>query len=146
MSQALQQGIGTSNDLVAAYAWLKLFSETSTGSIIGRVQMNNLALKMETVDLERAQSLFARFKAGNWQPPVMRTISAGDSGLKLSGITIGAKISLAVINGETLSEGESTTIRLPAGTLKAKCLKIEKDSVLISIEGEDQPRILRLSH
>jgi hypothetical protein len=30
-------------------------------------------------------------------------------------------------------------------TLNIKCLKIEKDSVLVSIEGEDQPRKLRLN-
>jgi hypothetical protein len=146
MSQALLQGIGTTNNPVAAYAWLKLYSETSEGGITGRVQMNYLALKMTTDDLERAQNLATQFKSGHYEFPVVQLISEGDSRLKLSGITISARMSLAVINGKTLSEGESTSIKLKAGNLSVKCLKIERNSVLVSIEGEDQPRILRLSH
>jgi hypothetical protein len=30
------------------------------------------------------------------------------------------------------------------GTLTIKCLKIEKNSVLITVEGEDTPRLLHL--
>ena len=37
----------------------------------------------------------------------------------------------------------TVTLRKP-GTLKIKCLKIETESVLITVEGEDAPRLLRL--
>jgi len=50
----------------------------------------------------------------------------------------------AVINGKTLSEGESASVPFKSGTLAIKCLKIEKDSVLISLDGEDAPRLLRV--
>ena len=50
---------------------------------------------------------------------------------------------VAVVNGKTLSEGESATISVKPGTLKIKCLKIETDSVLITVEGEEAPRLLR---
>jgi len=144
MAKALRRGLGTSTNLVEAYAWLKLFSETSAGSIVGRVEMNELALKLNTSALHQAQNLAAQLKAGNWQPPVTRAIPEGDSRLKLNGITFGSKIPLAVINGKTLSEGESTKIPVKPGTLNIKCLKIEKDSVLIAIEGENTPRLLPL--
>jgi hypothetical protein len=57
-------------------------------------------------------------------------------------------MALAVINGRSLGEGESAKISLKPGTLtpNIKCLKIERDSVAISVEGEDQPRVVRLSH
>jgi hypothetical protein len=53
-------------------------------------------------------------------------------------------MALAVINGKTLSEGESASVSVKPGTLAIKCLKIEKDSVLISVEGEDTRRLLHL--
>ena len=43
-----------------------------------------------------------------------------------------------------MSEGESTTIPLKPATLGIKCLKIETNSVLVLVEGESQPRLLRM--
>jgi hypothetical protein len=82
----------------------------------------------------------------NGRLPVTRVVPDGNSHLGLSGIAFGMKNRLAVINGETPSPGESATIQLKPGTPTLKCLKIEKSSVLISTDGEDQPRILRLEH
>jgi hypothetical protein len=93
MSRALREALGTSTDFVAAYAWLELFSETSAGGIVGRVEMNNLALKMSTADLERARQLFSHFKTGRWQFPTLRVIPEGDSRLKLNGVIVGVKFS-----------------------------------------------------
>jgi Sel1 repeat len=144
MAKALRQGLGTGTNLVEAYAWLKLFSETSAGSIVGRVEMNELALKMDTSALQRAQDLAAQFKAGKWQVPITLVIPEGDTRLKLNGITFAASNALAIINGKTLSEGESAVITLKTGKAKIKCLKIEKDSVMIAVEGESEPRRLQL--
>jgi hypothetical protein len=49
-----------------------------------------------------------------------------------------------VINGKTFSEAESATVSTKDGTLTVKCLKIEKDSVHIAVEGEGASRLLRL--
>ena len=106
--------------------------------------MNELALQLDTGALQQAQRLAAQFKAGHWQAPLIRAIPEGDARLKLGGITFGGRIPLAVINGKTLSEGESATVSVTPGTLTIKCLKIEKESVLISVEGEDAPRFLHL--
>ena len=144
MARALRQGLGASTNLVAAYAWFSLFANTTPGSIVGRVQMNDLALQLDTRSIQQAQSLAAQFKAGNWQAPVPRAIPEGDTRLKLGGITFGGKTPLAVINGKTLSEGESATLSAKPGTLTIKCLKIEKESVLIAVDGEDTPRLLHL--
>jgi hypothetical protein len=50
-------------------------------------------------------------------------------------VALGWKRSLALINGKTLSEGESAAVSVKPGTLTIKCLKIEKESVLITVEG-----------
>ena len=106
--------------------------------------MNELALKLDTASLQSAENLFMEFKAGKWKAPITRAIPDGDARLKLNGITFGVRTPLAVINGKTLTEGESVTVAVKPGSLKIKCLKIGKDSALVAIEGEDEPRILRL--
>ena len=144
MGKALRSGLGTGTNLIESYAWLKLFSETTPGSVVGRVEMNELALKLSKADLQRAQNLFVQFKSGSWHAPIARTIPDGDSRLKLNGITFGGAVPLAVINGKTLGEGDIAKIPVKPITLKIRCLKIEKESVLIEVEGEDQPRRLSL--
>jgi hypothetical protein len=144
MVKGLREGLGTSTNLVEAYAWLMLYADTSGGSIVGRVQMNELVLKLDSAALERAQRLAAEFKAGNWRAPITRVIPENDPRLKLDGITVGTKQAVALINGKVLSEGESAVVSIKPGTLTIKCLKIEKDSALISVEGEDAPRLLHL--
>jgi len=144
MGKALRHGLGTSTNLVAAYAWLTLYSETIPGSIVGKVEMNELALRMDTSSLQQAQILAARFKAGHWQSPIIRSIPDGDARLILNGITFGGKTPLAVINGKTLSNGETAKITIKPSTLSIKCLNIEKDAVTIAVEGEDAPRRLAL--
>lgn len=145
MGKALRLGLGASTNLIEAYAWLTLFSETSAGSIVGRVQMNELALKMDSASIRQAQALAAQFKTGNWVAPVTRTIPENDPRLKLNGITFGVATPLAVINGKTVSQGETVSVPVKPGVLRIKCLKIEKASVLILVEGEDQPRALHLN-
>jgi len=55
--------LGTSTNLIAAYAWLKLYSETMEGAVVGRAYMNELALKLDTPFLRKAQDLAAQFNA-----------------------------------------------------------------------------------
>jgi Sel1 repeat len=144
MGNALRQGLGVRADLVAAYAWLSLFASTPPGSVVGRVQMNELALQLDARALQQAQDLAAQFKAGHWQAPVAQAIPEGHARLKLGGITFGGKTSLAVIKCKTVAEGESATVSVKGGTLTFKCLKIDRNSVQVSVEGEDAPRLLRL--
>ena len=144
MSEALRLGSGTVTNMIAAYAWMELFSETPSG-VLGRVQMNEMALTMSTSDLQRAQSLAAEFKTGHWQRPVLRIIPEDDPHFRLTGVASGMKEKLAIIDGKTFSEGQSSKVRVNALTITVKCLKIEKDSALVMIDGEESPRQLQLS-
>lgn len=143
MSKALQRGLGVSINPIEAYAWLQLFAESAPGSIVGRVELNAMALKLDTPTIQQAQKLAAQFKSGNWQRPVTRAIPEGTTSLKLNGIA-GGKTPLAIINGKTFAEGESGTIPFKPVPLAVKCLKIDKDTVTIAVDGEDAPRVLRL--
>jgi TPR repeat protein len=143
MSKALQRGLGVSTNLVEAYAWLELFSKSSSGWSVGKVELNQLALKLDSPSIRRGQELADQFRHGNFSPPVTRTIPDGDQALRLSSISWG-KTPLAIISGKTLAEGESANLKTKTGTQSIKCLKIEMDSVLVSLEGESAPRWLRL--
>ena len=141
MSKALQNGIGVSTNLIEGWAWLQLYSESDT--IMGRVWLNQLTLRLDTQSLHEAQTLAAQFKDGKWPSLSPRKVAVGDSRLKLGGVTIG-KTPLAIINGKTLTEGESVTVKLKEGALKVTCIQIKQDSVLISIAGENESRWLTL--
>jgi hypothetical protein len=143
MAKALQQGLGTSTNLVESYAWLKLSADMPPGSIVSRVEMNQLALKLTSADLKRGEELFARFMARQWQPPVVRTVPEGDSRLKLSGITVGTT-PLAIINGKSFAAGESADVSISNGRLRLKCVSIEQNKVVVQLAGEEVPRTLTL--
>jgi TPR repeat protein len=143
MSKALQRGLGVSTNLVEAYAWLELFAKNGAGSIVGKVELNQLALKLDSPSIRRGQELADQFRHGNFSLPVTRTIQDGDQALRLSSISWG-KTPLAIMGGKTLAEGESANIKTKTGTQSIKCLKIEKDSAHVSVEGESTPRRLRL--
>lgn len=142
MARALREGIGVNSDPIEAYAWQQLSAEF--GGPISRFELNQSALKMDLPSIQTAQGIANQLKAGGWRLPSVRIFPENDTRLKLNGITIGPKSSLAIINGKTLGEGESATIQLKDVTFKLTCLKIEKDSVQVAIEGEDAPRQLRL--
>lgn len=138
MSAAFARGWSVEVDLVAAYAWLEY------GSPLNHWELNDLALKMSTADVERAKKLAAEFNAGNWQYPALAAIADPRRRIKLMGITAGQQSSLAIINGQTLSEGQVVTLDMKPGTITLKCLKIEKVWVLVSIDGEVKPTRLEL--
>lgn len=144
MAKALKRGLGTSTNLIEAYAWLRVFADTPPGSVVGRVEANELVLKLDIDSLQEARTLAAQFKARNWRQPVVRVIPEDDPRLKVQGIIFGTKYQSAVINGKSVGEGEYVQIPLNPRTLLVKCLKIKKNSVLVTVDGEDVPRLLKL--
>ena len=142
MSKAFDKGVGLNTNMIQAYAWLQLYADNS--NTMGRVLLNQMALKLDTKSLSEAKALATQFNAGHW--PTIHTVvlHEGDSRLKLSGVTLRGKNSMAIINGRTLAEDETALLNLKETTLKIRLLKINADSVLIQVEGEDEPRLLRL--
>ncbi|MGN6552280.1 MAG: tetratricopeptide repeat protein [Verrucomicrobiota bacterium] len=143
MSQALQQGLGVSTDLVTAYAWLQLHVQIASPDIVGKVELNQLALKMDSEAIRRAQEMTEDFKRGHWSAPVIRTSLDTNQDLRLASVTWG-KTPLAIIGGKTLAKGESAEVKTKTASYTIRCLSIQKDSVLIAVEGESAPRLLHL--
>ncbi len=141
MAKAYQNGWGVSADLVHAYAWFKIASE-SPSSVVAKVELNQLALKLDSNAIGQGSDLADAFRRGNWESPSV-VVSSVSSDFKLSGIILG-QTPLAIISGKTLAVGGSAKLRIKTGTVAIKCLKIENDSVVVAVEGEAAPRVLRL--
>lgn len=72
-------------------------------------------------------------------PPVIRY-----DDIALKGI-MGSKTKLALINDVTLGTGEKGKIKVADNTVEVAMKEIRSDSVLVQIEGETQPRELKLN-
>lgn len=167
MHKGYRDGIGLVKDNVQSYAWLQLYVDSSPGLSVPQVELNRLALDVDVATSQAGKELAALYKAGHWptmalgvsaSPPA--ALVAGSSPkpsrprtiqeamqrlpvteLKLDGIAYG-KTPLAIINGKGMAEGESATLATTARTVTIKCVKIETNSVLVSVDGEEIPRRL----
>lgn len=144
MSIAMQRGLGVKTNLVESYAWMQLYADAEPG--IGREALETLSLRFDTDVLVAGRKLAGEFKQGNW-PKLKFASLAGEKPpavLKLTGVTVGGRTPLAVINRRTFGPGESAKVPLAnGGTAKVKCLEIRDDSVQVEVEGEDEPRWLQ---
>lgn len=142
MSLALQKGLGVEPNRIEAYAWLQLFAERVPAGR-GHEELDSLALKMETRDLEEGQKLAKQFNKRHW--PKLSVIKSPKVSvpLILDGVTAGGKTPLAVINRRTIAVGETASIPVNGRSFDVKCLAIGEDSVQIEVEGEFEPRWLR---
>ena len=84
---------------------------------------------------------------GAGSPPQAATKGAVASGdypdLALKAISPGVR-TLANINGIIIAEGQTITVPLKAKSVKVKCVKINRDSVEVIVEGEVASRQLRM--
>jgi len=141
MSCVLEKGIGLSANLVEAYAWLEVFARSNAD--VARIDMDRLALRMDLQEMRESHTIAEGFLRRQWSHHVIRRFSEADLVLKLNGIIVGP-VSLAIINGQTLEQGESFAMPVKDGTARVTCVKITQDSVLVAIDGEEEARVLRL--
>jgi prepilin-type N-terminal cleavage/methylation domain-containing protein len=106
ISLRYQLGIAVKPDLAIAYAWLLCCSEKT---VMGRVNVNQYALKTDTPTLERGQKIANGFKQGRWITPVLRSLPE-TALIKLNGITQGSARTVASINGKVFVEAQSAPI------------------------------------
>jgi hypothetical protein len=137
-----------------------------------RPELNRLALEVDVATSQEGKRLATLYRSGKWpelvvQPPpeakpapvasapkTPATPSPKTSAtpspktqaklapdLKLNSIAMGNKPT-AMINGKLLGVGETATIQTKSQSCNLKCLSIDDHSVLVSIEGETEPRQL----
>lgn len=147
MALARQTGTGCSKNPVEAYAWWMLLQDSKDNFNLAERDrmMTDLVLKLPGADIERGKKMAAEMKARHWPAlEVGQEPAVVDVELRLNGLSLGGKSRLAIINGKTLSENESALIQSKNGKVKIRCLKIDKKSVSVRIEGESEPRVLNI--
>jgi hypothetical protein len=169
MCRAYKEGRGVAKDAVQAYAWLQLHVDTDHMTFLPsarRPELNQLALEVDVATSQEGKRLAALYRSGKWpelvvqaplEPkpaPVASTPKAPAKPvpsappkpapvLKLNSIAMGRN-PVVMINGKMLGAGETATIPAKPEARVIKCLTIEKDSVLVRIGGETEPRRLWL--
>ncbi|HEX3855824.1 MAG TPA: tetratricopeptide repeat protein [Verrucomicrobiae bacterium] len=141
MAKALQTGTGCSTNLIESYSWLNLLADT--GDIVGRVEMNNLALKLSSDEILNGKSLAEEMKSGHWPQLDLTHSATSIVPLVLQGISGPKSNRLAIINNITFAENDTSAFKVNGQIVKVTCLKISDVGVMIKVEGEDEPRLLR---
>ena len=141
MSYVLENGVAVETNVVEAYAWLEVFARSN--SVAAHWDMDRLALRMDLPEIRESHAIAGQFLSRQWPHHAARKLSAADLDLKLSSIMVGP-VSLAIINGQTLEEGHSAALAVKDGTARITCVKVTQDFVVIAVEGEEGPRMLRL--
>jgi TPR repeat protein len=141
MAYVLEKGVGLGANLVEAYAWLEVFARSNAA--VAHIEMDRLALRMDLQEIRESHAIAEGFLKRQWSHHVTRKFSEADLVLKLKGITVGP-VPLAIINGQTLEQGDSFATPVKEGIARVTCVKITRDSVLAAVEGEEEPRVLRL--
>jgi hypothetical protein len=129
MAQCLQSGSHCATNRPEAYAWLTLLADA--GDVVGRTEMNRLALDLSSAEIQAGKTIFAAMKAGRWPPPPAAENPRIARWLRLQGVAISPKGKLVILGNRTLAEGEETYLSV--------------DGQFIQLEGESKPRTLRNS-
>ena len=133
-------------DLVEAYKWGELASKGSmidVATVSGRSCRDAATLKMDVGQIAEAQRRAAAFiphqvsASGMPEPSWVKQI-------KLNGISGTPERRLAIINGKTLQTGDHTSLKLGEKTVTVRCVEIRQGSVVISIDGLDGAREVKL--
>ena len=146
MYRAYKEGRAVAKDIVQAYAWLQFEVNTSVG-LLGsphKYELNQLALQVDVATSQEGKRLAALYRSGKWPElvaPAPKAPPKPSLNLRLSAIAPGQN-PIACINGKVLAVGETATIPTKPQSCVLKCLRIDKDSVLVILEGETEPREL----
>jgi hypothetical protein len=116
---------------------------------------NDLALRYTSVfeDLPPAQGKDPFFPKSHRRDPVPTPGVQAAAGptpapvapvLVLKGVIGSKKRRFALINSEAMTVGETSSVRVPDGHVRVRCVEIGPDYVWIKVDGEEQPKRLEL--
>lgn len=137
MSLALQRGLGGKTNNVEAYAWLRLYAEVNP--VPRKRELDTLALMLTVQELDRANAMAQSARLGKWPAYQFNHEYKTDSRLKLSGVAVGGRSPMAIINRRTLAVGETASIVINGETLNITCVEINENSVLVTIDSAAEP-------
>ena len=87
---------------------------------------------------EGRDPFFPNSSIGTGTVTLKPTPSAGIEALILNGISGTANNKLAMINGRTLAEGETTEVNTSAGRVRIHCIEIKGESAVVEVVGGER--------
>jgi hypothetical protein len=135
------KGYGVKQDYVEAYKWYKL--GTQKNGLLGSMKLDPLILKMsqeQILEGERRAKDFTPHRTTKAELPDPQYVQD----IVLKSISGPSTRRLALINNQTLGIGETGKVKAGQKTVTVKCLEIKEKTVIVQIEGIEQPRELGL--
>jgi len=135
------KGYGVKQDCVEAYKWYKL--GTQKYGLLRSMKLDPLILKMSQEQIqegERRAKDFTPHRTTKGELPDPQYVRD----IVLKGISGSPNARFALINNQTLGKGETGNVKAGQKTVTVKCLEIKEKSVVVQIEGIEQPREIRL--
>jgi hypothetical protein len=136
-----EKGYGVKQDYVEAYKWYKL--GTQKHGLLGSMKLDPIILRMSQEQIQEGERRAKDFtphrttKAELPEPQYVQDIV-------LKGISGSPNGRFALINNQTLSTGETGKVKAGQKIVTVKCLEIKEKSVVVQIEGVEQPREIGL--
>jgi hypothetical protein len=140
------EGEGVPRDLVEAYKWGELASKGSmidVATTTGRSARDAATLKMNAEQIGEAQRRATAFIPHQPKPSEVPEPSWVQQ-IKLNGMVGPPERRRAIINGKGLEKGEQALLKLGERTVTLRCLEVRESSVVITIDGLDGTRELRM--
>jgi TPR repeat protein len=131
-------------DLIEAYKWGELSSVSSEGfSLPGGSIRDAAILKMNADQIAEARRRVAAFVPHQPQKSDLPE-PAWVQKIKLGGITGTPDHRFALINNQTFAKGDQSAVKIGKKLVMVHCLEIRESSVVVSIEGLDGTRELKM--
>lgn len=77
-------------------------------------------------------------------PSINAPVAAPIVQLSLKGISGSSSSRLALINNRTFAVGETASVRIVGGSVNVRCVEINENSVVVTLEGDPEPKELQL--
>lgn len=140
------EGKWMKQDLVEAYKWGDLAAQGSmidVATIAGRSTRDAAILKMDADQIAEARRRVAAFVP---HPPQQTQLSEPSwvQKIKLKSVSGTPERRFAIINNRTFEKGDEALVKIGEKTVRVRCLEIRDTSVVISIDGVDRNRELKL--
>ncbi len=137
LGRAFKEGVGTKRNLRQAFYWLQVAA--NKGHILAAAYRDELATKLPASEVQSARESAAAFRPGSRDARTVLWES-----IKLKGISGGQKNPLALINDQTLGEGETGVVRIGKRQIEVRCSQITKKSAVVELLETGEKRRLTI--
>lgn len=126
LGRAYHEGFGTAKNAHEALFWFCIAAEH--GLVRARESRDKLMFA-----LPRAEVQDVKQRAREFRPAARDAKSVLWDGIKVNGISGPADKRLAIVNGQTLAQGEQRNVKIAGRTMRLRCVEISQSAVIVEL-------------